>query len=103
MFKRENSESELFEAMSLQLQSNAAGEGFDKLAKAVDYLNVVGELLDDVGYSIEAEEIVVLLEKIAKKAPKKAPKKNPFSKFISKKKEEKDEEEEEDKKSSKKK
>lgn len=75
MFKRASCEAELFESMSLQLEANATDYGFEKLAKAVDYLNVVGEILDEVGLEVEAEEIVVLLEKLAKKAPKKPVKK----------------------------
>lgn len=67
MFKLENFENELMQAMSNKLTSNQNENQFSlsKLASAAEHLNIAAEIFEDVGMTKQAEVIVNLLEKIA--------------------------------------
>lgn len=67
MFKLESFAAELEKAMADNMVSNQVENqySFEKVEKAVDYLNVAAELLDDTGHSVEAEAITRVLEKLA--------------------------------------
>jgi hypothetical protein len=86
MFKNKSVVDDLISSMEKNLVKNAVEDtfGFDKIAKAVDYLNSAADLFDDVGLSAEAETITRVLESLAEK------KKNSKKSKDSKDKEEKD-------------
>ena len=74
MFNKKSSiDNELELEMEKSLFSSAVEEEgkFQKLAQAVDMLNVAAEIFDDAGWTKQSLEITSLLESIAKKTSKK--------------------------------
>ncbi len=66
MFKLENFENEIYQSMEKKLTANQVEKsyGFNKLAKAADYLNAAAELFDNAGMYSEAKEITKILEEL---------------------------------------
>lgn len=70
MFKQENFEEELAFGMQEKLISNAIDEKnivFNKFARAIDCLNIVASLFDELGLVKEAEFATQLLEAVSNK------------------------------------
>jgi hypothetical protein len=67
MFKIGSFEIELAKTMQTNLVSNKSEKkySFDKITKAIDYLNAASEILDDTGFHNEAEVLTSLLETLA--------------------------------------
>lgn len=64
MFKGGSVEDELMRSMEKELVSKQLDNkhGFDKLAKAIDYLNAAADIFENAGLHKEAEEITNILE-----------------------------------------
>ena len=78
MFKINNFENELYKTMETTLVANQveASHGFNKLAKAVEYLSKAAELFDDAQMHSESEEISNIINSFAssvKSKPSKEP------------------------------
>jgi hypothetical protein len=70
MFKKQDISNEIANSMESALVSNEIekrAENLSKYAKAMDYLNVVAELFDDLGLRKEAEATTLLMEVVAGK------------------------------------
>lgn len=69
MFKTSSFENELYHSMESNLIGSQIEKhhGFDKLAKAADYLNAAAELFEKAGMDDEANEITEILQQIANK------------------------------------
>lgn len=67
MFKYGSFEQEIYSSMEKSLVANQveAKYGFNKLAKAADYLNAAAELFDNAGMHSQAAEITEVLQKLA--------------------------------------
>lgn len=67
MFKQGSFEDELYRSMEKSLVKNQTENkhGFNKLAKAADFLNTAADIFDRAGMSKEAEEIVKILQSLA--------------------------------------
>jgi hypothetical protein len=67
MFKISSFEAELVESMEKHLVSNQVENihGFNKLAKAVDYLHAAASIFEKAGMHVEAEEITEVLQSLA--------------------------------------
>jgi hypothetical protein len=67
VFKNSSFEDEIYKSMEKQLVSNQVEEthGFNKLAKAADYLNSAAEIFEQVGMRKEASEITEVLHSLA--------------------------------------
>lgn len=67
MFKSSSFEDEIYRSMEKQLVSSQLEEthGFNKLAKAADYLNAAAEIFEQAGMSEQAEEITEVLQGLA--------------------------------------
>lgn len=77
MFKKEDASLEIANVMESNLLTHAIEkktEGLNKFAKALDYLNSVAEIFDDLGLEKEAEAATILMEVVAKKKKKPAKK-----------------------------
>ena len=74
MFKYGSFEDELYRSMEKKLVSNQVEDthGFNKLAKAADYLNAAAELFDNAGMHQQAAEITEVLQKLANHLSSKA-------------------------------
>lgn len=68
MFKTASSESEIMQAMSKGLSATHVEQvhGFDKLAKAADYLSAAAEIFDDAGFPTVADDITAVLQGLVK-------------------------------------
>lgn len=64
MFKTNNFADELFHSMEKSLVSNQMETkyGFDKLAKAADYLNAAAEVFEKAGMYKQATEVTEVLQ-----------------------------------------
>jgi hypothetical protein len=74
MFDRKETSTEIALAMEKKLLANAKEEveqPIEKFARAVEYLNTVAEMFDDLGLEKEAEYTTTLLEVVAGKKKKK--------------------------------
>lgn len=83
MFNKTDISAELELAMQKHLVGNAIekrAEKINKFAKALDYLNSVAEIFDELGLRKEAEYATTLLEVVAKKKTKKKTKSKPKAK-----------------------
>ena len=79
MFIRKNASSEIEDLMESHLITHAVEkkeEHLNKFAKAIDYLNSVAELFDEIGLTKEAEAATTFLEIVAAKKSKKKPAKS---------------------------
>lgn len=67
MFKYGSFEEELYRSMEKKLVANQVEDthGFNKLAKAADYLNSAAELFDNAGVHEHAAEVTEVLRKLA--------------------------------------
>ena len=67
MFKIDSFEDEIHQSMEKTLLANQVEEkhGFNKLAKAVDYLNEAAEIFENAGMKAEALEVIDILNKFA--------------------------------------
>lgn len=70
MFKIDSFEAELYESMSKNLLTKQAEEkhNFNKIAKAVDYLNNAAELFEKAGMDEESYEVLSVLNSVAQAA-----------------------------------
>lgn len=74
MFNKKDASAEIAESMESHLVTHAIekqAEQLNKFAKALDYLNSVAEIFDELGLRREAEATTTLLEVVAKKKSKK--------------------------------
>jgi hypothetical protein len=79
MFNKNDFSTEIASAMENNLVGNGIEKqaaSINKYAKALDYLNAVAEIFDELGLQSEAEATTMLLEVIAKKKSKKKPSKS---------------------------
>lgn len=69
MFKYGSFEDELYRSMEKKLVANQVEDthGFNKLAKAADYLNSAAELFENAGMHSQAAEVTEVLRKLADK------------------------------------
>lgn len=69
MFKTGSFENEIFHSMEKQLVSSQIEQkhGFNKLAKAADYLNAAAELFEKAGMVEEADEVTEVLQQLTNK------------------------------------
>jgi hypothetical protein len=67
MFKTSSFEEEIFQSMEKQLVSNQLENrhGFQKLAKAAEYLNAAASIFEQAGMEETAEDITELLQNLA--------------------------------------
>jgi hypothetical protein len=67
MFKQCSEEDEIYRAMETGLVKNQteARHGFDKLAKAADFLSIAAEIFDQAGMFQESEEILEILKNLS--------------------------------------
>lgn len=67
MFKSSSIEQELMQSMEKQLMIKRADDkgGFNKLAKAIDYLNAAAHIFDQVNFVEESEDITKILASLA--------------------------------------
>ena len=68
MFKQGSFEDEIFRSMETTLVKSQVEEkhGFNRIAKAVDLLNVAAAIFDQAGMHEEAADITQLLQELAK-------------------------------------
>lgn len=79
MFIRKNASSEIEDLMESHLITHAVEkkeEHLTKFAKAIDYLNSIAEIFDEIGLTKEAEAATTFLEIVAAKKSKKKPAKS---------------------------
>jgi hypothetical protein len=67
MFKVSSFEEEIYHSMEQKLANNRLENkySFDKLSKAADYLNAAAELFEKAGMRKEADDVLILLRKLA--------------------------------------
>ena len=67
MYKIGSFEQELYESMSKNLSNHRLEDkfGFDKLAKAINFLNEAAIIFDKAGMQAEAKEVLEVLQKLA--------------------------------------
>jgi soluble cytochrome b562 len=67
MFKQSSAEDEIYRAMETVLVKNQTEvrHGFDKLAKAADFLSTAAEIFDQAGMLQESEEILEILKNLS--------------------------------------
>lgn len=65
MIKKSVFEDELIFGMQRELQSHDKKQGMNNLVKAADHLHSALEILDEVGFSAQADKILAILNKIA--------------------------------------
>ena len=83
MFNKKDASSEIANSMESHLITHVIekqAEQINKFAKALDYLNSVAEIFDELGLRREAEATTTLLEVVAAKKSKKKPKSKSKSK-----------------------
>jgi len=70
LFKTASIENELATAMAERLQANRVEKkhSFERLASAVDHLQVAAEIFDDTGFHTEAEALTRILEALAERS-----------------------------------
>jgi hypothetical protein len=68
MFKLENLEQELYKSMEKTLIANQVENthGFNKLAKAADYLHNAAKIFEQAGMISEANEVLYVLQNLTK-------------------------------------
>ncbi len=68
MFKSGTIADEIYRSMGQNLVSNQTenNHGFDKLAKAIDYLNSAASIFEAAGMQEQADEIIEVLQELAK-------------------------------------
>jgi uncharacterized protein YyaL (SSP411 family) len=73
MFKKASFEDEIYSSMEKQLVSNQLEDnhGFSKIAKAIDCLNAAAEIFEQAAMSEQAEEIIEVLQGLARQVPSK--------------------------------
>jgi hypothetical protein len=74
MFKKQaNLEDEIYRSMEQQLVSNQSEEsyGFNKLAKAVDYIHAAAEIFEQAGMQKEAKEVTEVLRELTEQLSRK--------------------------------
>jgi hypothetical protein len=66
MFKMASFENELFHSMEKTLVKSQIEQkhGFDRLAKAADYLNIAAEIFEKAGMTEEASEVTAILQQL---------------------------------------
>jgi hypothetical protein len=67
MIKKSISENEIIHSMQLKLAEAEVEEGMHSLDKAVDYIGSAIDILDETGLHRNADELLTILLKIAKK------------------------------------
>ena len=72
MFKISSFGDEISQSMEKKLVSNyvEANHGFEKLAKAADFLNAAAEVFEKAGMTKEADAITEVLQKLVKQLNK---------------------------------
>ena len=67
MFKNASFEDEIYRSMEKKLVSAQVENkhGFNKLAKAADYLNTAAEMFDNAGMHEQAAEVTEVLQELA--------------------------------------
>lgn len=65
MIKKSVFEEELIASMHNQLVKQAKQQDFDHLEKAADYLNSAAEIFEDMGMNKNADQVLMILAKIA--------------------------------------
>lgn len=67
MFKYGSFEEEIYRSMEKKLVAKQVEDthGFNKLAKAADYLNAAAELFDNAGMYVQAAEVTEVLKKLS--------------------------------------
>jgi hypothetical protein len=70
LFKNASIETELAQGMAQRLVANRIEKkhSFEKLASAVDHLQVAAEIFDDTGFHAEAEALTQIIEALAEKS-----------------------------------
>lgn len=68
MFKKASFEDEIYRSMEVKLASSQLENhyGFDKLAKAADFLNAAAEIFEHAGMIEQANEITEVLQDLVK-------------------------------------
>ena len=71
MFKLGSFEEEIAKSMQEKLVSNQMEKkySFDRITKAVDFLNEAASIFDDTGFNAEAEVLTRMIERLAQKQP----------------------------------
>ena len=74
MFKNENLEDEIYKSMEKTLVANQVEDshGFNKLAKAIDYLNNAAEIFEKAGMLDEAKQTTIVLNALVKQLSSKS-------------------------------
>jgi len=67
-------ENEILKSMEVSLHKQANNRNTDNLEQAVDYLNSAIDIFEDAGLTAQADQILNVLSKIAKKGRPKRPK-----------------------------
>ncbi len=67
-------ENEILKSMEVSLHKQASNQNTDNLEQAVDYLNSAIDIFEDAGLTAQADQILNVLSKIAKKGRPKRPK-----------------------------
>ena len=67
-------ENEILKSMEVSLHKQANNQNTDDLEQAVDYLNSAIDIFEDAGLTAQADQILNVLSKIAKKGRPKRPK-----------------------------
>ena len=77
MFKNNSFENEIYQSMEKNLVANQVEDthGFNKIAKAIDYLNNAANIFEKAGMFSEAAEVTEILESFAGKDKKDSSKK----------------------------
>jgi hypothetical protein len=77
MFKNNSFENEIYQSMEKNLVANQVEDthGFNKIAKAIDYLNNAANIFEKAGMYSEASEVIEILESFAGKDKKYSSKK----------------------------
>lgn len=65
---------EIINSMEKELVKQASTNNIDNLEKAVDYLNSAIDIFEDAGLTAQADQVLNILYKIAKKGKSKKPK-----------------------------
>jgi hypothetical protein len=68
MFKSGSIESELMQEMEKKLLANdrESMSGFNKIAKAIDYLDAAAHIFENAGLSLESKDIMNVLKTLQK-------------------------------------
>ncbi len=65
MFKKENFEQEIMQSMKNNLIANKLEKqhSFERIGKAVDFIQAAADIFDDTGFYSEAEVLTSIIEK----------------------------------------